>query len=223
MPISAQDRDFARILFDYHRLDCSLAPADCLIVMGSHDLRVADRGAALLSAHMAPFAVISGGFGKLTQTQFHTTEARLFANRILEHGIEPQRLFLEEHSTNTGENVCFSMALLKERGIQPNSVILVQKPYLERRAFASFRYHFPDVTVMTTSPQLDFNDYIDTGAISVEDVVHLLVGDTERVMAYPDLGFQIPQYMPDKVRNAYLHLRTRFAQYRLRHDPLSKS
>ncbi len=178
-------------------------------------MRVADRGAELLAMNLAPHAVITGGFGKLTQSRFHMSEARLFANRIQEHGIDSGRLFLEEKSTNTGDNIRFSMELLKKQKSTPTSVILVQKPYLERRAYATCKCQYPALSVMTTSPVLDFNTYVCEGELPVEDVIGLIVGDTERVLMYPKLGFQIPQDMPQEVYDAYLQLRDTYTAYRI--------
>ena len=43
----------ARKLWDYHRLNHSLEPADLILILGSHDLRVGDRAAELFHANMA--------------------------------------------------------------------------------------------------------------------------------------------------------------------------
>jgi hypothetical protein len=47
--VSTKDRAaidaHARIVWDYHHVGHALAPADCIIVLGSHDTRVAVRAA----------------------------------------------------------------------------------------------------------------------------------------------------------------------------------
>ena len=55
--------DWARIVWDYHRVDHALAKADCIIVLGSHDTRVAERGAEVFLGGWAPLLVCSGHLG----------------------------------------------------------------------------------------------------------------------------------------------------------------
>lgn len=40
-----------------------------------------------------------------------------------------------------------------------NSFILVQKPYMDRRTFATFRKQWPEAECIVTSPQLSYEDY----------------------------------------------------------------
>ncbi|PIN72448.1 hypothetical protein COV22_03185, partial [Candidatus Woesearchaeota archaeon CG10_big_fil_rev_8_21_14_0_10_47_5] len=37
--------ELAKKLWDYHHVNQSLEKSDCILVLGSHDLRVAERGA----------------------------------------------------------------------------------------------------------------------------------------------------------------------------------
>ena len=121
------------------------------------------------------------------------------------HGVPRDHILLEDRATNTGENVAFSRALLAERGIHPRRVIAVQKPYMERRTFATFRRVWPEVEVLVTSPQIPFADYA-TAEITKEKVIHIMVGDLQRILIYGKNGFQIPQDVPPEVLEAYQEL-----------------
>jgi uncharacterized SAM-binding protein YcdF (DUF218 family) len=59
----------------------------------------------------------------------------LFAARARELGVPADKMLVEDQSTNTGENVRFSRALLAARGIPAQTLLLVQKPYMERRTY----------------------------------------------------------------------------------------
>ena len=95
-----------------------------------------------------------------------------------------------------------SRALLEQKGIHPRRVIAVQKPYMERRTWATFRKRWPEVEVLVTSPQLDFDAY-PQGAITRDDVIHIMVGDLQRILIYAEKGWQVPQDVPAHVLRAY--------------------
>jgi len=57
----------AKKLWDYHHMNHTLVNADCILVLGSHDTRVAERGAELYLQGWAPLLVFSGGLGNFTK------------------------------------------------------------------------------------------------------------------------------------------------------------
>lgn len=172
--------------------------SDCIIVLGSHDTRVAERGAELYLQKFAPILVYSGGLGKLTDGVWTETEADKFAKIAIEMGVPKEDILIENKSTNTGENIIFSKKLLAEKGFNPQSFIVVQKPYMERRSYATFKKHWPDKDIISTSPQISFDDY-SNNEILVELVINLMVGNLDRIRVYPEMGFQIPQEIPDDI------------------------
>ena len=192
----------ARILWDYLKLGQPLVKSDCLIAMGSHDLRVAEHAARLALDGWAPLLVCSGGLGRLTREEWDETEARKFARVALREGLDPERILVEERSTNTGENILFSKALLEEKGFSVRSAILVHKPYMERRAYATAKNYWPEVISTTTSPPIPFESYA-TPQIPLKMVIEIMAGDFQRVGAYARKGFQIPQPIPPEAQASY--------------------
>jgi uncharacterized SAM-binding protein YcdF (DUF218 family) len=92
--------------------------------------------------------------------------------------------------------------VLSEVGIVPASVLLISKPYMERRAFATCRRLWPEVEAVCASEPLEFDDYVMT--IGDEKlVIDMLVGDLQRVIEYPKVGFAIEQEVPGEVHAAY--------------------
>ena len=195
------DRD-ARLIWDYHHVHHTLAPTDVIIVLGSHDTRVAERGADVFLAGGAPLIVFSGYLGALTSEIWTRPEAEIFAEVAEAKGVPRDRMILESRATNTGENVSYSRALLAERGLHPHRVLAVQKPYMERRTLATFQQRWPEVEVIVTSPQIDFDAYPNE-AVSREDVIHIMMGDLQRLIVYGEKGWSAPQDVPAEVQAAF--------------------
>lgn len=194
----------AQILWDYHTLDHELNPADAIFVMGSNDVRAAERGVELWKQGLAPLIIFSGNRGRLTQS-WDEAEAVVFARRAEELGVPSDKIIIEPESTNSGENVTFTQNKLQEKNISIQSVIAVQKPFMERRAYATIKALWPEINVFVTSPQISFQDYPNE-IVPKEQIINHLVGETQRMKVYPKRGWQIPQAVPDEVWQAYLKL-----------------
>lgn len=202
-------RALAQVLWDYHHMGHALVPADAILVLCSHDTRVAERGAALFLEGFGPLLIFSGGLGSITRHLMSTPEADQFAAIAEEMGVPRSAILIENESTNTGENVLFTRRLLERRRLQVHSFILVQKPYMERRTYATFKKVWPEPDVMVTSPQVSMDEYLRAyshSALSPEEAVSIMVGDTQRIRLYAERGFQIAQPMPADVWDAYEQL-----------------
>jgi uncharacterized SAM-binding protein YcdF (DUF218 family) len=203
--ITTEVLSLAQQLWDYHHMDHQLAKADCILALGSHDLRVADRAAELYLEGWAPLVIMSGGLGNFTQQMWTEKEADKFAAIAIQKGVPADAILIENRSTNTGENIMFTQQLLKAKGLNMQSFIVVQKPYMERRSYATFKKHWPDKELMVTSPQIAFDEYANE-EIPLEKVIHIMAGDLQRIKLYPAKGFQIHQAIPDHVWDAYERL-----------------
>ena len=202
-------RTLAEKIWDYHRMQHQLAPADAILVLCSHDERVAERGAQLFREGWAPLLIFSGGRGAITERLWDEPEAERFARIAMNLNVPREHILIEPNSTNTGENIRFTKELLAEQGIDPQSFIVVQKPYMERRAYATLRKEWPDKHVVVTSPQVSFAEYLSHythDSLSAGDVVGIMVGDLQRIKLYPELGYQIAQEIPEDVWRAYEQL-----------------
>jgi uncharacterized SAM-binding protein YcdF (DUF218 family) len=195
----------AQKLWDYHHLYHEMEHSDCIFALGSHDLRVADRAAELYLEGWAPLLIVSGGLGNVTRGIWTETEADKFARIAIEKGVPESAILIENRSTNTGENILFTQQLLKEHGLDPQSFIVVQKPYMERRSYATFKKHWPGKKLIVTSPQIRFEAY-PTDEIPLEKVINIMAGDLQRIKEYPAKGFQVPQDIPEDVWDAFERL-----------------
>ena len=85
----------ANILWDYHLMKHTLEKSDAILVLGSHDLRVAGRGAELYLQGWAPLLIFSGGLGNFTQDMWKEPEADQFARIAEESGVPPHAIIVE--------------------------------------------------------------------------------------------------------------------------------
>src|ERR671913_530454 len=123
-------RPHVEALWRYHQLGHELTPADAILVLCSHDLRVAERGAQLFLERFAPLLIFSGGQGGITRRIWNEPEADQFARIAVARGVPRESILIENRSSNTGENIDFTRQLLADRGLDPQTFIVVQKPYM---------------------------------------------------------------------------------------------
>lgn len=197
--------ELAQIIWDYHHLNHQLEPADLILALGSNDLRVAEYAAMLYLQGWAPRLMFAGNVGALTRGRYAKSEAETFAEIAVRIGVPEEAILIEPESTNTGENVVFSRRVLAARGLDPESFILVQKPYMERRAYATFMNFWPGKRVIAASPPIPFAEY-STPELPKDLVINIMVGDLQRISLYPGQGFQIAQEIPAEVWEAYEQL-----------------
>ena len=191
-------------LWEYHRLHQSLKPADLLLVLGSNDERVGVYAAELYRQGLAPKVLFSGGAGRFTEG-LRGTEAERFAAAAEAAGLPPEAILLETRSTNTGENVRFSREILQETGLHPQSIIALQKPYMERRTLATLEAQWPGMPFQVSAPQMAFGEYL-TETLNEEIVISAMVGDYQRILEYPRLGFSTEQPFSTRAEEAFLTL-----------------
>ncbi|OIK24677.1 YdcF family protein [Streptomyces malaysiense] len=192
----------AALIWEYHQMHHALRPVDVAIGLGSHDLSVATRSAELYRAGLFPTLVFTGGNSPTTAKVFPRGEAVHFREHAIGLGVPSEAILLEPSAGNTGQNITLSREVLAAAGITPATVLLVSKPYMERRSYATARKLWPGVEIRCASEPLDLYDYVK----SIGDeklVLDMLVGDLQRVIEYPRRGFAIEQEVPADVREAY--------------------
>lgn len=202
-------RILAEKIWQYHKMNHQLEKADVILVLCSYDKRVAERGAELFLQGWAPLLIFSGGLGTITRGMWSEPEADQFAKIAVSMGVPEEKILIENKSTNTSENVLFTRQLLSERGLDPERFILVQKPYMERRSYATFSNWWPEKRAIVTSAQVSFDEYLkqyNNPQLTGDDVISIMVGDLQRIKVYPEKGYQIYQEIPEDIWAAYEQL-----------------
>ncbi|MEW1659047.1 MULTISPECIES: YdcF family protein [unclassified Streptomyces] len=203
--ITDDQRQRAKLIWDYHQMDHDVRPTDAAIGLGSHDFGVPAFCAQLYRAGLFPTLVFTGGPNPTAPERFPRGEAVHFSEHALNLGVPNEAVLLEPRARNTGQNITFSRDVLTAAGIKPDTVMLISMPYMERRSFATARKMWPEVEVICASEPLEFDDYLKS--IGDEKLVtDQLVGDLQRVIEYPALGFAIEQEVPEDVHSAYVSL-----------------
>src|SRR5215207_6116909 len=93
--ITEHIKTLAKKLWNYHHMNHTVERSDCILVLGSHDTRVAERAAELYFGGFAPLVIMSGGLGRLTAGNWTEPEAVLFARIAIEKGVPPASILTE--------------------------------------------------------------------------------------------------------------------------------
>lgn len=202
MKISTSARSDALRIWEFHQMHHALKPCSVGIGLGSHDLGVADAVANFYIRGMMPLIVFTGATSPTSAERMPRGEAVHYRERAIELGIPAASILIETRARNTGENIRFSRTLLEGAGFDISTVLLVSKPYEERRAYATARKLWPEVEVVSASTPMSFDEYVE----SIQDarlVIDMLVGSLQRLLVYPEQGFMISQNIPDPVMESY--------------------
>ncbi|MCP3800482.1 YdcF family protein [Allokutzneria sp. A3M-2-11 16] len=182
-----------------------IQPTDVGIGLGSHDLGVATFTAELYERGTFPLIVFTGANAPTTIDRFPRGEAVHYCEHALELGVPSEAILVEPEATNTGANIELTRKLLADKGINVQSVILISRPYQQRRAYATCRKLWPEVEVRCASRPLPLDEYV-ANIGDADRVINMLVGDTQRVTEYARRGFAIHQDVPAHVEAAYQRL-----------------
>lgn len=200
------DFENAQIIWNYMRFEQPLKKADVIIGLGSTDMRTAEWCVRLYHEGYAPLILFTGARGRMTREAFIDNEAEVYAKRAIELNVPEETILKEVNATNTGENITYAHQLLRSRGVDIQSLIIVTKPYMLRRAYATFMKQWPDdikPDIRCSAIDVSFDEYCKDEMYPFEHVTNVMVGDLQRIQEYPKLGFQIEQDVPDEVVKAY--------------------
>lgn len=201
------DFELLQILWDYMHMNHELKKSDAILVLGCSDLSVVDVGVKIFKEGYADKIIFSGGLGKDTSKLWSEAEADKFAKLAVKKGIQANKIYIENKSTNTGENFRFTKKLIEEQSLDIKSFIIVHKPYDEKRAYATFKNWMPEYEGIVTSMDISCQDY---NKMAIENNLpnwkELMVGDVQRMKVFAQKGWQVEVDMPDKVWTAYEEL-----------------
>jgi len=195
---------YAKVIWDYMHMHQELKPMQAILVLGSSDQRVAEYAADLFLKGYGEYLILTGKNGAVygKRTRLEKPEAEVFADVAREKGVPEEKIIVENESANTGQNILFAKKLLEQKGLSLTSLVVIHKPYVERRAYAAFRKQWPEADVVVTSPPVSYEEYA-ADPYYKDRWIDIMVGDLQRVKEYPAKGFQISQEIPEEVERAY--------------------
>ena len=201
----------ARIIWDYHQLRQQPVPAECIIALGTNDLRVAEFAADLYLRGYGSTLVCTGGMahqGDLLSTDWGASEAEMYARVAERRGVPRDRILLETRATNTAENIRFVRALLTGRAKRPRNILIAVKPFMQRRVWATLAVEWPGMPATLASPEMTLDEYF-TSQLAPVKIVNIMMGDLQRIWVYARRGWSAPQMVPAEVRDAFRQLAAR--------------
>ena len=111
-----------------------------------------------LTAHPDTICIVSGGKGD----EVNLSEAECMYNELVELGIDPGRILMEDRATSTVENFQFSLALIEaETGVPPDKLGVLSSEFhlLRARMFAREEGVTPIAIPARTSDKITFVQY----------------------------------------------------------------
>ncbi len=185
-------------LWDYLSASRSHMPCDAVVVCCSYDLRVCDYACDLVRRGVGPLLVLSGNTGNWTRHLWNVPEAHVFRQRALRNGISADAILVEDKSTNFGENVSFVRRLAPAW----RRVTFVTKPNSVLRVRLTVPIQWPEVTAVVDAPGLCFPQEV-SNVVGILGVIDEMVGDIDRILKYPALGYQAPHELPADILAAW--------------------
>jgi uncharacterized SAM-binding protein YcdF (DUF218 family) len=182
-----------RVAWNFMRLVHRPEPSDAILTLGSFDPQAAVHAASL-----------SGGIahrGGVLDTGWDRSEARVFADAAIGEGVPEAAILLEDRAQNTGDNFVLGLEVAGRAGLRPKKLLVVAKPYMTRRGFATGRKLVPEIELLMQCEEIDVARYF-AREPDPERTMLALVGDLHRIIVYPRLGFQVVQDVPPAVTDA---------------------
>lgn len=190
----------AKVIWDYLHNFNKEESCDVIVVCCSYDLRVCDYGCEFFKRSGAGTIIFSGNQGNWTRDLWNKTEARVFSDRAIENGINKASIILEEKATNLGENIKFSKQFFNEN----DKVGFVSKSNTLLRIKLTAPKHLDNVSSFS-GPSFRFPGEV-SNIVGVYGVINEMVGDMQRIIKYPALGFQEEHLFPEEVLDSYKFL-----------------
>ena len=214
-------------IWNYMKLNQHLENCDLIIGCGCSNLDIPIKCGELLKEGYAPKILFTGGLGKITKDIFLKSEAETFKEIVISDGIREEDILIETKSTNTGDNLRFALKLLDKTNIKHDKILIVHGPFNERRTYSSAKNILKNKDLIITSPNVTFDEYLKIlESKSIEkiiDEISVIVGDIQRLIIYPQFGWQIENVVPDSIIKDYYFLKKLgFSKYILSKQQIKK-
>ena len=194
--------------FDYLYLKEPPQKADIIIGFGHFDMKIPSRCAELFEKGYARKIIFTGGIGAGT-ADLGQAEADAFLAHVEQHhpGITSNHIFTENKSTNTGENLRFTLENLKKeqptwhKKLTTGKVILVANPFRQRRVYLTAAQILPQATLINCPPESDYEKELALFKTKNQNLNEQLPGEIKRIIEYPSKGWIKKEAVPKDMLN----------------------
>lgn len=153
-------RDLESLTQDSLQKQYGIKQTDVMVLFGGSIITGGDAFAQALENHLASHTVIVGGCGHTTPVLIEKmsqalpnldleglSEAELF-QKYLQNKYHLEAELLETKSTNCGNNITYLLDLLETKGIDWQSMLLMQDASMMRRMSATLKKFAPEKTII---------------------------------------------------------------------------
>ena len=190
----------ARILWNYFASLRKEIQCSAVVVCCSYDLRVMDYAVDVLERGRTDTVVISGDRGHWTGKLWDEPESSIFHEHARDR-LNGYRVLLEQKSTNFSENIRFSLGLIRP----VEGVLFVTKPNSLYRVHLTVPKVDPEIRYSVSCPVIAFPDGV-SNIVGLIGLINEMVGDVDRILKYPELGYQVPHVLPDEIIRSWKFL-----------------
>lgn len=206
MKIGDSGKQYISIIWDWLAISDKLEKADLIFLFGGATMDIVDKGFELINCHYAPVILTSGNNGTFGNPKWTKPSADIFRDYLVKKGINKNRIIVQNKSTNTLEDVTYSVPLLLKTKLLPKKIILVSCPVHQRRAYATFKKQFPYRVQIINQPcheknpiQMDDKELKETGIRCLQEY--------DRLIMYAEKGDIEKQTIPHEVTQIVKKLR----------------
>lgn len=221
-------KEQAMELLKYLHLGKEIKKSDGIIGLGSIDYKVAEKCADLYQKGYGNYIIFTGNCGKGTEGIIKQTEAENFRDIAIQKGVPKEVIYLEKNATNTYENYLYSESIIRENDLIANSLIVVGKPYQEKRSYAIAKQFFQKRNVYITSPEfspISFEEYYkDNQNTNLFEIVNEIVAEINILEKAPQFNLQVNQEIPKQIKTIYQDMvKEGFDKYLITEEVIKKA
>lgn len=147
-------------------------PQKCniIITVGGSFPQIAEKAAELYKSGFADYVLAGGGFSVKTgvfagakdkkdiYNGDYKTECDFYEDVLIKNGVPRSAIVREDKSGHTRANAELAAAVLKERGISAEKIILVCKRFHARRCLMFFQSYFPETEILVVPADIEVGE-----------------------------------------------------------------
>lgn len=194
------------VISDWLAVNDTPEKSDLIFVFGGPTLNQVKKAKELFDQGYSDKILVTGNTGTFNNPDWHKPVAEIYANFLIENGIPSKNILVQNTSTNTLEDVTFSIPTIKNNFPNLQKIILVSNPMHQRRCFATFQKQFPfKIKIINQS-----GDKPDLNKINNQEIVRIAIRciqEYDRLIKYSQKGDIEDALIPKEITDAYLKLK----------------
>jgi len=169
-------------------------------------MKIPARCAELYQKGYGNKIIYTGGIGAGT-ADLNMPEADAFLDFTKKNypHIPLEDIIIENRSTNTGENLRFTLSILQSKyekikeKFHKGKIILVANPFRQRRVFLTTAHILPEASLINCPPLSDYKNELALFKTKNENLSSQLPGEVQKIINYPDKGWIKRETVPEDI------------------------